>query len=199
MKPIIGIIGKQECLPSKNKIIYNYENIIKKIIESNGIPIGINILNNLEDTKMLLKNINGIIMQGGDIYTKEEIEIIKYAYKEDIPILGICLGMQTMGVIFNGKLIKIKNHLNISHEVNIKKESKIYEILKKEKITVNSRHKEALKNTNLEITGYYNNIVEAIEDKNKKFFIGVQWHPESLDDENSKNLFEYFIKKASEK
>ena len=199
MKPIIGIIGKKECLPSKNKIIYNYENIIKKIIESNGIPIGINILDNLEDTKTILKDINGIIMQGGDTYTKEEKEVIKYAHKEDIPLLGICLGMQTMGIVFNGELHKVENHLNTSHEISIKKESKIYEILKKEKITVNSRHKEALKNTTLEITGYSKNTIEIIEDKRKKFFIGVQWHPELLNDENSKNLFEYFIKKASEK
>ena len=38
-------------------------------------------------------------------------------------------------------------------------------------------------------------VLEAIEDSSKKFFIGVQWHPESLmEDENSKKLFDYFIK-----
>jgi len=31
------------------------------------------------------------------------------------------------------------------------------------------------------------------EDANKKFFLGVEWHPESLNDENTKKLFEYFI------
>lgn len=38
-------------------------------------------------------------------------------------------------------------------------------------------------------------IIEAIEDKTKRFFIGVQWHPESLiNDEYSNKLFDYFIK-----
>ena len=36
-------------------------------------------------------------------------------------------------------------------------------------------------------------ILEAIEMKDKKFIIGVQWHPEGLDDENSNKLFDYFI------
>ena len=35
----------------------------------------------------------------------------------------------------------------------------------------------------------------SVEDKNKKFFVGVQWHPEDLDDENSDKLFNYFINK----
>jgi len=39
------------------------------------------------------------------------------------------------------------------------------------------------------------NVLEAIEDKNKKFFMGIQWHPESLmEDTYSRRLFDYFIK-----
>ncbi len=198
MNPIIGIIGKEETLPSQNKIIYSYEEIIKKIITSGGIPIQINLIGNTIETKELIKKLNGIILQGGYDYTKEEIEIVKYAYNEDVPLLGICLGMQTMGVAFGGTLKKIKNH-NIPnkdkiHEVIISKQSKIYEIIKKEKIIVNSRHNYALKNTNLDITGIStDNIIEIIEDKTKKFFIGVQWHPESLEDEDSKKIFAYFV------
>lgn len=202
MKPIIGIIGKRETLPSQNKIIYNYIDIVNKTIKSNGIPIQINVSNNLEDIKELLNNINGIILQGGDDFTKEEIEIVKYAYQKNIPLLGICLGMQTMAVTFNGDLYQIKNHhqqkSNV-HEVLINKDSKIYKILKKDKITVNSRHKFAVKNTNLDITGYSNdNIIEIIEDKTKPFFVGLQWHPESLETNDSKEIFDYFIKISKE-
>lgn len=198
MKPIIGIIGKHEILPSKNKIIYNYTNIIDKIIRSNGIPIQINILNNIDDIKYLINKINGIILQGGNDFTSEEIEIIKYAHKKNIPLLGICLGMQTMAIAFNGKLHKIKKHNNKrknAHEVLINKESKIYQILKKEKITVNSRHNYTVVNTNLDITGYSNNnIIEIIEDKTKTFFVGLQWHPESLNNDDTKKIFNHFVK-----
>ena len=51
--------------------------------------------------------------------------------------------------------------------------------------------------TNLDCVAYSeDNILEAIEDKNKKFFLGIQWHPESLlEDIYSKRLFDYFIEK----
>ena len=103
-----------------------------------------------------------------------------------------------MAATFNGTLYQIENHQNTKHTINIKKNSKIYDIIQKEEITVNSRHKFGIKNTNLEITGYSNDVIEVIEDKTKSFFIGVQWHPESLNNDDSKKLFDYFIKKAGE-
>ena len=60
---------------------------------------------------------------------------------------------------------------------------------------VNSRHKDYVINTGLSIGATCNGIIEEVEDKNKKFFVGVQWHPEDLDDENSDKLFDYFINK----
>ncbi len=197
MKPIIGIINRKEKLKSGNKILYTYEEISDKINKSNGIPIGIN--PNLQSIKIA----NGIILQGGNEFDKNEIEIVKYAYENNIPLLGICLGMQIMGFATCASEYEIENHMkpniNNAHEVILKKESKIYKILKKEKITVNSRHNYQIKNTTLEITGISeNNSIEVIEDKSKDFFIGIQWHPESLENIESKRLFDYFIEKASE-
>ena len=197
MKPIIGIINRKEKLKNGNKILYTYEEISDKINKSNGIPIGIN--PNLQSIKIA----NGIILQGGNEFDKNEIEIVKYAYENNIPLLGICLGMQIMGFATCASEYEIENHMkpniNNAHEVILKKESKIYKILKKEKITVNSRHNYQIKNTTLEITGISeNNSIEVIEDKSKDFFIGIQWHPESLENIESKRLFDYFIEKASE-
>ena len=93
----------------------------------------------------------------------------------------------------------MKPNINNVHEVILKKGSKIYEILQKEKIIVNSRHNYQIKNTTLEISGISSdNIIEIIEDKTKKFFIGIQWHPESLNNIDSKRIFDYFIEKARE-
>lgn len=197
MKPIIGIINRKEKSKSGNKILYTYEEISNKINKSNGIPIGIN--PDLQSIKL----VNGIILQGGNEFDKNEIEIVKYAYENNIPLLGICLGMQIMGFATCASEYEIENHMkpniNNAHEVILKKESKIYKILKKEKITVNSRHNYQIKNTTLEITGISeNNSIEVIEDKSKDFFIGIQWHPESLENIESKRLFDYFIEKASE-
>lgn len=202
MKPIIGIIGKYEILPSGNRIIYNYLEIVNKVFDSGGIPIQINISNNIDDVLELINNINGVILQGGDFYTDYEKTLIKYLYEKDIPLLGICLGMQTMGEVFGGNLETIKEHNKknkYSHDVIIDKNSNLYKILGKTNIKVNSRHNYRLVRTNLNISGISNDcVIEAIEDLDKKFFMGFQWHPESLDDLNSKKIFDFFIDKTKE-
>lgn len=189
---MIGLIGRI----NDNRITFNKE-IIDIIIKNNYIPLGIitNVNNDskleLEKLKPIIDLCNGFILQGGDEYYDIDLLITKYLYDNNIPTLGICLGMQIMGVLNSGFLIDIDNHLNTKHKIKIKKISKLYEIIKKEEIIVNSRHKSILSNTNLDISTI--DIIEAIEDKNKRFFIGVQWHPESLLDENSNLLFKSFF------
>lgn len=189
---MIGVLLRD----SNDKYILNKE--IKKVIDSyNKICISI-YPNSLDQLKKVSKLCDGFILQGGSDYSDIEIEMVKYLYDNDIPTLGICLGMQMMGVM-NGNLNLIgnSNHQKENdyvHEITIDKNSKLYSILNKEKILVNSRHNECINNTSLDIVAYSKDgVIEAIEDKNKKFFIGVQWHPESIIDENSKKLFDYFF------
>ena len=198
MKPIIGIIARPFYSEDKNKICGSYEEIINSVMLSGGIPITILPNNNLNEFLTLC---NGFILQGGDYFIEYERKVIEYAYSKDIPLLGICLGMQHMGVTFSGEEFNCLNHKfknkKYVHEVIIDKNSNLYKFLKKDNIRVNSRHKSSIINTNLSIVGVSSDgIVEAVEDKNKKFFIGVQWHPESMFnyDKNSRNLFKYFIK-----
>ena len=192
----IGIIGRK----NEDKITFNQE-VINVIYKYKFIPIGIivdfNNNPNLEFNK--IKNIidlcDGFILQGGSDYYDIDILITKYLYDKNIPTLGICLGMQTMAMTFNGIMGEISNHNNKNkyvHEIEINKNSKLYNIIKKNKILVNSRHNSYILNTDLDVSAT-NNIIEAIEDKSKKFFIGVQWHPESIMDENSILLFNSFF------
>lgn len=145
----------------------------------------------------------GVILQGGDDYYDIDLEIVDYIYKANIPCLGICLGMQTMGIYMNGILEMIPtmhSHNNknkkYSHSVKIVSSSKLYHILGEEIIKVNSRHNYILTKTDLSIVGYSDDyFIEAIEDTNKLFFIGVEWHPESMVkyDSISNKLFDYFM------
>ena len=192
----IGIIGRK----NENKITFNQE-IINIIYKYNCIPLGI-IVTFVEDANKEFKKIknlidmcDGFILQGGSDYYDIDIMITKYLYDKNIPTLGICLGMQTMGMAFNGIMNNISNHKSLNkyvHSINLINNSKLQQIIKKNKILVNSRHKSYILKTDLDIAATYGRI-EAIEDKNKIFFIGVQWHPESLNDKNSKLLFDSFF------
>ena len=196
----IGIIGRQ----SKDRTIFNQE-IINVIYKYNCLPLGIIVdpsRNNFDQLKPLIDLCDGFILQGGNMYYDIDIKITKYLHQHNIPTLGICLGMQTMAVAINGSMIigKLSNHNSTNqyvHNIIIDENSKLYQIIKKRQIAVNSRHNDNIINTDLKISSIAKSnesIIESIEDPTKNFFIGVQWHPETLMDENSIALFENFFK-----
>lgn len=182
---------------SGNDIEYTYTNIMKSIIKSGGTPIGI-----FEDEITKYMSIcNGFIMQGGSEFSKEDFNTIKTIKESNKPLLGICLGMQEMAYLYGGSIKDIQNHLNKNHEILIKKDSLLYKIIGTDKITVNSRHQSAITKTDLFVSSYsLDYIIESVEDKNNKFFLGVQWHPESTYDIDisSKKIFDYFIKMCND-
>ena len=196
---IIGIITRNSISEEGHNAKIIYKDIYESIVRNGGIPIGIMLDNNY---KKLIDMCDGIIFQGGDDFEYYDAYALKYAYDIDKPVLGICLGMQLIGCLFNGDLISVNNHkkkLSYAHSIKINKDSILYKIYNQDYIKVNSRHKDALVNTTLNISGISNdNVIEAIEDKNKKFFLGVQWHPESMInyDNNQNKLFKYFIDKC---
>ena len=196
-KPIIGIVTRNSISLENHNINIIYNDIVKSIINNGGIPVGITLFSNYKE---LIDICDGIIFQGGDDFEIYDYDALKYAYSINKPVLGICLGMQLMGMLFNGTMIDINNHkktLNYVHEVRIKRNSKLYNIFKTDIIKVNSRHKSIIKNTKLNVSGISKEgYIEAIEDSSKKFFIGIQWHPESMLDYDNKqnNLFKNFLK-----
>ena len=192
MKPIVGIIMRLDDSRSflKNEVL-NY------VIQSGGIPIGIYQSNNITDEIITL--CDGFIFQGGDEFTNYDLDLMKKLIDIKKCVLGICLGMQTMAVSIGGTLNEMHNLKHLSsaeyvHSINIDSNSKLYNILGNKTIMVNSRHKDNIKGTNMFVSAISEDgIIEAVELKNYPFFIGVQWHPESLNDINSKNLFDSFI------
>lgn len=188
---MIGLITNDGISSGGNKIFYAYQNFFKLGLDLFLIP-----LTNFTDIKNKITKCRGIIMQGGDDFLPIHKKIIKYLYDNDIPLLAICMSMQAMGVLFNGELDYIKNHQSKDkyvHYIIIKEDTLLYNILKKRRILVNSSHKQFVTKTSLTISGV-SNCIEAIEDKDKKFFLGLQWHPEKMVDYDldQMKIFEYF-------
>lgn len=121
-----------------------------------------------------------------------DIFYIKEFYKAKKPILGICRGIQIINVCFGGTLYQdIKNHKDIFHDVKVAKDSFIYDLYKKEILSVNSYHHQVIKDLGegLRAVAYSSEgYVEAIQGKN---IYAVQWHPEIYD---ANNFINYFIK-----
>lgn len=163
-------------------------------VECIGIPISFE----FDKIKRSINDCDGIILPGGSVFYENDFKIIDYLYKKNIPTLGICLGMQSMAEYFNNKQeIEVKNHYQTEkyvHLVRIKKDTLLYKIMGKERIMVNSRHHSAIPYTTLTINAISpDGIIEGVEDITQKFFLGVQWHPETLNDNDSYLLFKYFI------
>lgn len=194
MKPIIGIIMRSSVSESNLPIKYIYDDVGYAIYKSGGIPIGI-------DPKYIdnyLKICQGFIIPGGNEVVENDLLAIKKITEADIPLLGICLGMQEVAYLNSGTITDIINHkIEGLHEIIVKHDSLLYKILGCEKTLVNSRHKSAIVSTRLTVSAIsYDNVIEAVEDKSKKFLLGIEWHPENMYDKeiNARKIFDYFIK-----
>lgn len=188
---MIGIIMNDAMSNEGNQIYYLYQSFYK--LDFDYLPIS---LTNMDDIRKKINLCDGIIMQGGDDYLEIHKDIIKYLYDNDIPLLAICMSMQAMGVLFNGKLKDISNHKDkklYSHFIKIKKHTLLYDIIGCDYLFVNSSHKCALDNTDLEVSAV-SDCIEAIEDNTKRFFLGLQWHPEKMIeyDRLEMKIFDYF-------
>ena len=231
MGPIIGILTRSG-LDIDNKLIqYCMESTRRALIKAGGVPIMLTppqdidyfITKNNEfeelttrEKEMILyqiEKLDGLFIPGGDKITKYDYYVLHFCLKRNIPILGVCLGMQMIAnyKIDNFKLLDVPNkelhykedYVSPAHTVKIDKNSLLYKILGSEEIMVNSHHLRCVdytKECNV-VAKSSDGVIEAVELKDYDFCLGVQWHPEITisDDINSKKIFECFMEKAKEK
>lgn len=149
-----------------------------------------------------LKIVTGILLPGGNDVGKLDFFLIDYAIKYNLRLLGICQGMQSMALCGDrDKLVTIGNNLHKQEEGYVHKvflkNSKLKDIVKKDMILVNSHHYQTvLKSKCFDVVGKSEDgLIEAVENKNANFQIGVQWHPERMlnYDEVSCQIFRRFL------
>lgn len=197
---VVGVIARDDIIKDTKVQIITKNNL--KYLNNKCEFIGIlNYDNGLINTN-ILSICDGLIFQGGSDIHPYHFQILEYAIKNNIPVLGICMGHQIIGLYSQNttdeqELIKIENHddKQKKHKIKILPNTNLYKIFGPELI-VNTRHKEAIKKINkpFKISALSeDNVIEGIEyiDDNH-FVIGVQFHPEDL--ENTENLYNYFLK-----
>jgi putative glutamine amidotransferase len=111
-----------------------------------------------------------------------ERELIEEADRKDLPILGICRGLQILNVARGGTLIQhVEGHKDLEHTVRPEPGSQLAVFVGPEEYAVNSRHHQAADRLGrgLIVTARAEDgVVEALEDPERRFVIAVQWHPE---------------------
>ena len=231
MGPIIGILTRSGINEKGTSVEYCMESTRRAIIKAGGVPIMLTPPQDIDyfftkyvnfpdltgkEQEMILyqiEKLDGLFIPGGDKITKYDYYVLEECLKRNIPILGICLGMQLIAnyKIDNFKLLDVpnkelhykKDYKKEAHFVNIARNSLLYKILGKEEIMVNSHHLRCVdytKECNV-VAKSSDGVIEAVELKNYDFCLGVLWHPEITisDDVNSKKIFAYFIKKAKDR
>ena len=144
-----------------------------------------------------------------------EIELVQRAYDADLPVFAICRGMQVLNVARYGTLIQdipdqIGARMNhkvadpafaIAHDIWLTGETLlerlVHDRIEADACPVNSRHHQAVKavGQGLIVTSTApDGVIESVEDPTRRFFLGVQWHPENFYRTGEfRSLFEGFV------
>ncbi len=148
-----------------------------------------------------------------DRRTAFELAVTRSAIEQDLPVLGICGGQQLLHVVLGGQLIQhIPDEVpealaheqpnprdEPGHSVTIKSGTLLHRIVGCDRLDVNSAHHQAAKG---EPEGARINavapdgVIEGIEATDRKFCLGVQWHPEYGVSAGDAAIFKAFIEAA---
>jgi putative glutamine amidotransferase len=194
MKPCIGITVDYH--EKRHRVAAAYSNAVQK---AGGVPILLPPLVGLESHFLTI--CDGFIFSGGDDPAMEywgieththaipvsierqtfELSLLTHLQKHlEVPVLGVCLGMQWMGLLAGGTL---NQHLEEPFATNHKESSHLISGLIGEGV-VHSHHHQAMSSVgSLDVVATAEDgVIEAVQDPNHHWYIGVQWHPERTDD-----------------
>ena len=129
-----------------------------------------------------------------------DFKVIEYAVKHNLPVLGICRGLQAINVYFKGTLHqdlenKEHNKKETNQEFIMNNKSRFFSKCFDEKTLINSYHHQGIRKLGegLIDAGISYDLIEAIEHETLDIY-AVQWHPERLNDEYSHKLINEFKK-----
>ena len=216
-RPRIGVtmFSGREGHKFYTKLQFNY---VQSIIDSGGLPVLIPTASNIGLAHEYISAIDGLVLTGGEdvnplVYGGQprpelgdtdlkrdrfELALVAAAESVDLPVFGICRGLQIMNVFRNGTLYQdlvseigttighAPFHLPMEswhHSIEISDGSRLHEIFGRTEVVVNSFHHQAVSEVGngLTVTARApDGVIEGMEDPDRAFFLGVQFHAEAM-------------------
>jgi putative glutamine amidotransferase len=240
MRPLIGIPAQADYRDKSHRPIYGNNRTYVHAVESvGGVPVLIPMLDDPGLLESLFDHLDGLLLSGGvdlqpRLYHEQprpylgevderldemELFLVQHALQQNMPILGICRGMQLLNVALGGTLYqditaqcpgsmehchrKLQRNM-LTHNVYIEEGSRAEQIFGSNEIRINSLHHQAANEPGpgVRITGRAEDgIAELLEVPSYRFVFGIQGHPEELytTEQSAARLFAAFIQACSER
>lgn len=241
MKPVIGVTpdfnaGDRQDMGGREPTYFLRARYIRAIEEHGGIPLILPLVAAPAARRRLLDGVDGLLLTGSGpdlpprLYGERqrytfplvserradfELDLVSLARTRDLPLLGICGGMQTINVACGGSLFQDipsqvqnaldhrqqKKAIHVSHSVAVTSKSLLRKIVDQATLMVNSSHHQSVKQVAASLVASAvapDGIVEAIESPQHRFLLAIQWHPEFLFERYAahRRLFEALVRAA---
>ncbi len=244
MQPLIGVTTAVRTIGSGGITHCTaYTPIITALERAGALPVMIP--SNVSDSTLrsIYERLDGVLLPGGGdidpVYFHEErhpetneadrfrdnaeVQLVRWAVADDLPLFGICRGHQVINVAMGGTLIQdipsqVQHETVIPHTLPddqprtyrghsiqlLDADSRLAQIIGGFQVPVNSIHHQAIKDAapGFVVTAQSEDgLIEAIEMPDKRFALSVQWHPEDLagDDPHMQALFDAFVQACTER
>jgi putative glutamine amidotransferase len=224
-RPIIGITldWQKEGTYSKRPHFALREHYFESIYAAGGLPMAIPML--AAGIPAYMDSIQGLLIPGGGFASPDswyvdlhepapyepsprldfDMAILRQALAIDMPVLGICAGMQILGGVEGCRMTRnVHKHIETdidhldekpaeeyAHSVAVKPDTLLAKIVRRAEFDVNTAHKEAI----VEVPAHVvvnatapDGVIEGIELPKYRFALGVQWHPEFFITEGDPNM-----------
>jgi len=228
-RPLIGVTPIVNFEKQRYWLRPGYLDAIR---EAGGLPVMLPLSDDGTEIDQIVRTFDGILFAGGPDVAPElygeavlngtvepqkerddaETELFAKAFDRELPILGICRGMQFVNVMLGGTLWQdlpsqrpsdlrhrqTEPNDAVTHDVAIERPSGLFRAIGKERISVNSFHHQAVRDLapGLAVTARATDgVIEGAEKPGYPFLSLVQWHPELLwkNDEASRRIFRAFV------
>lgn len=236
-RPIVGVVP---LVDYQRESLWMLPGYFGGVEMAGGLPVMLPLTTDAEQLGQLMGLIDGLLITGGqdvaaDVYGCDdpasvalvgetsperdamEAMLVRMAIERDMPVLGICRGIQSLNALLGGTLWQdlptqhpstVNHHGHAPydrpvHKVEILPKTPLGELLGAGELAVNSYHHEAVRDAAPELQTMAvseDGLVEAVWRPGSSFVWAIQWHPEFAykTDEPSRKIFSAFMNAAQE-